>query len=90
MRTTLITSVFIFICAIQVGAADISTNKQGAGQNFEQKKAEIIQHIEKRIALSQEEKACVHVATTNDGIRACKEKFRPAPKADNRTRNQEN
>ena len=86
MRTALMTAAFICICAIQAGAADSNSNRQGAGKNIEQKKAEILQHIQERITNSQAEIVCVKAARSHDELRACNEKYRPVKKDDNRSR----
>lgn len=87
MRTAIITAAIISICAIQAGATDINTNKQGAGQNIEQKKSEIVQHIQERITNSQAEISCVKAAQSHEELKICREKYRPAQKGDNRSWN---
>lgn len=86
MKTVLITSAFISICAIQAGAAELTTNQQGSGKNIELKKAEILQHIQDRITNSQAEIACVKAAQSHDELKACKEKYRPVKNNDKRGR----
>ena len=88
MKTGLIAVALTGICVIPAYAADTNTNPQGAGQNIEQKKVEILRHIDQRIANSQAEKVCVQAAKSHDDIKACREKYRPKPKADNQNRNQ--
>ena len=88
MKTSLIAAVLTGIFVIPAYAADSNTNPQGSGQNIAQKKAEILQHIDQRIANSQSEKVCVQAAKSHDEIKACREKYRPKPKADNQNRNQ--
>ncbi|MEI7815883.1 MAG: hypothetical protein WCI45_01715 [Desulfuromonadales bacterium] len=79
MRTPLIISAFIFICAIESDAADPNIYPQGAGKNIEQKRTEILQHIQERVTNSQAEITCVKTAASHEEFRACHEKYRPAP-----------
>jgi hypothetical protein len=84
MRTALITSAFICICAMQAGAAD--NNQQGTGKSIEQRKVEILKHIDQRISLSHQEKNCVQTAQSDTELRACWDKYRPVKKNDDRCR----
>jgi hypothetical protein len=88
MKTAVITAVLTGIFVIPAYAVDSTTDPQGSGQNIEQKKSEILQHIDQRIANSQAEKVCVQAAKSHDEIKACREKYRPKSKADNQNRNQ--
>jgi len=78
MRTPLIISAFICICAFQAGAADSNSNHQGI-IDIEQKRVEILQHIQERITNSQAEISCVKAAASHEEFKACHEKYRPAP-----------
>ncbi len=60
---------------------------QERGQTVEQKKAEIIKHVQDRIASSQSEITCLQAATTHDALRACREKYRPPRPHDDRRNN---
>jgi hypothetical protein len=88
MKTALIAAALTGICVITAFAADSSTNPQGSGQNFAQKKAEILKHIDLRIANSQEEKVCVQAAESHDGLMACREKYRPKAREERQNKNQ--
>lgn len=86
MRTTLLAA-FICICAIQATASDSGIDQHGGGRNVEQKKTEILQHIQERITNSQAEMACVNAAASHEEFKACHDKYRPAPpKQDKRSR----
>ncbi len=78
MKTKLMTAAFICICAISASAAHSDSNHQ----NIEQKKTEILQHIQERITNSEAEIVCVKSAQSHDELRTCKEKFRPPLKND--------
>lgn len=47
------------------------------GQNFEQKRSEILQHIDQRISNLQSFKSCVQAAKTHDDLRSCRQKYVP-------------
>lgn len=89
MRVALITSAFICAFAVQSGAADFGSGQAGFVQSIEQKRVEILQHIDQRIALSQQEKTCVQTAQSDIEFRACREKYRPARKEDHRAGNRQ-
>jgi hypothetical protein len=86
MKTVLIISAFISICAVQAGATDVNSNQNGTDQSFEQKRSEVLQHIQERISNSQAEITCVTAAQSRDELRSCHDKYRPARK--NEKRNQ--
>lgn len=44
---------------------------KGDGQNFEQHKAKILEHIDKRIAEGQKRRACVTAAADPAALKAC-------------------
>lgn len=66
-------------------AADTTavTKGQGQGLSFDQKKAELIRHIDERIANSQLEKTCAQAATSLSELQSCREKYRPQRKGTN-------
>jgi hypothetical protein len=43
----------------------------GSGQNFQQHKAEITQHISEHIAEAQKRLSCVQAASSHEAMRAC-------------------
>jgi hypothetical protein len=49
---------------------------KGSGDNFEQKKEELLKKIDERMRRLQERKSCVQAATTLDALSACREKFK--------------
>ncbi|NVN90795.1 MAG: hypothetical protein HXX11_09345 [Desulfuromonadales bacterium] len=87
MKTAIITVVLTGICTAPTFAADSDTGPKGQGKGIEQKKAEVIHHIEERIANSQAEIICVKSAQTHSELRSCHEKYRPQPKNERRERN---
>ena len=86
MKTALIITAFTYAAALPVCAADTNTNSQGTGKSIEQRRVEILMHIDQRIALSQEEKTCVHTAQSDTEFRACRDRYRPVKS--NHTSNQ--
>jgi len=86
MKATIMAVIFAGVCAIPAFAADNGNRPQGPGQgqgpgggqgqNYEQRKAEILKHIDQKIARNQEEKGCVQAAKSHDDLKACREKFR--------------
>jgi hypothetical protein len=86
MKTALIAAILTGALIVSAFAADSDTNPQGLGQDFEQKKSDVLKHIEQRIARVQEEKACVQSAKAHSDIRACREKFRVEMKQDHQNR----
>jgi hypothetical protein len=70
-------------------AADTNINPNDHGKNFEQRKAEILTHIEHKIVRAQEEKACVKSAKSHDELKACWKKSRPEPPKGDRPRHRE-
>jgi hypothetical protein len=78
MKTGLIAIVLTVISCSASFAEDIV----GKGQHFEQKKAEVLKHIDQRIARNQEERACVQAAANHDALKACREKFKAEMKSD--------
>jgi hypothetical protein len=74
------------ITALPVLAFDNPPRQMAPGPNFEQRKAEIINRIDQRIARIQEEKACVQAAQNHDDIRACREKFKEEMKGQQQRR----
>ncbi len=78
MKTALLAAVFT--CALAIPAFAFEGNSKGQGpqgQNFEQKKTEILQHFEQKITHIQAIKACVQAAKSHDDLRACKDKYPP-------------
>ena len=57
-------------------ATDTSSQGTQTGQNFDQVKAEAVEHINGRISRAQQELSCVKAAKTNAEIKACSQKFK--------------
>lgn len=49
----------------------------GPGPGFEEKRAEMLRHIEEKIARNHQEKACVQAARGFDDLRACRDRYVP-------------
>jgi hypothetical protein len=90
MKKAVAAAAFTVFCVTHAFAADTNIHPNGQGKNFEQKKAEILQHIEQKIVRDQEEKACVQSAKSHDELKACREKFRPEPPKGDRPQRREN
>ena len=63
------------LLATPVFAVD-SPQSKGPDSNFEQRKANVLKHIDMRIVRNQEEKSCVQAAQNPDDLKACREKFK--------------
>jgi len=84
MKTILIAAVISSMSVMPLLAADDTANSFEHGQGIEQKKAKMLQHIDQRIALSQQEKVCVQAAQSHADLISCREKFRPPKPGDDR------
>jgi hypothetical protein len=82
MKTAVIVALCAGMSVMPVYALESNPPPQGTGENFQQKKAGILQHIDKRIASSQEEKVCVQSAQSHNELKACRDKYRPKPHDD--------
>ena len=77
MRTILISVAVLCFSAAAAIAADSTVSSPDHSTGIEQKKAKMLQHIDQRMALSQQEKVCVQSALSHADLMACLEKFRP-------------
>lgn len=90
MRTAVIAAIVTAFCASPViGAAD-NLDQSGQEQGVEQKRDEMLRHIQERITNSQAEITCVSAARSHDELRACHEKFRPQRPVERRDNNRQN
>jgi hypothetical protein len=71
-----VSAVVTLMVAVPAFAVDNPPPQKGQGQNFEQRKAEIIKRIDERIARNQEEKTCVQGANNHNDLKACRDKFK--------------
>jgi len=77
MKRALIAAAVVLSLAFAVSAfADERQPSNNPGQNFEQRKAEILKMMDERIAGIQEEKSCVQAAKSHEDLKACREKHR--------------
>ncbi len=78
--------------AIDSGGPPQSRSAQGGpppprpGEDFGQMKAEILKRIDERLGRLQQVKACIQSAKTRENARACREKFEPRDRPENRKR----
>jgi hypothetical protein len=72
LALSFLTAAFVFACFVNNGySASASPAK------FEQRKAQQLRRLEIRIAQMQEQRTCVSAATSQDAIKACRERFKP-------------
>ena len=76
MKTVMIAMAVSILFAAPAFAADDAPQFKGPGPSFEQRKSDILKHIDERIARNQEEKTCVQAAKNHDDLKACREKFK--------------
>lgn len=86
MRALVIAAV-VCICAVRAIASESAPEAKGGARSIEQKKAEILQHIQERIANSQAEMTCVKAAASHEEFKACHEKYRPSPQKNDKRPN---
>lgn len=77
MKSVLIALLTVAVAVQAYSADEQSSTPRGNGKGIEQKKAEIIRHIEERIANSKLELTCVQSAKSHDELKACREKYKP-------------
>jgi len=58
-------------------AAENYQPQQARGPGLEARKAEVLKHIDERIAGIEQVRACVQAANCREDLRACKDKFGP-------------
>ncbi len=68
---------FSIAIAITLAFALPALAQQARGPGFEERKAEVLKHIDERIARNEQEKACVQAAMSHQDLMACKDKFAP-------------
>jgi Spy/CpxP family protein refolding chaperone len=73
-RFVIAAAVLSLAVAAAAFAADSGTAPKGPNMSFEERKAEVLKHIDTRVTSLQEEKTCVQAAKTQDELRACKQK----------------
>jgi len=76
MKTVMIAMAVSILIAAPAFAADNAPQPKGPGPSFEQRKSDILKHIDERIARNQEEKTCVQAAKNHDDLKACRDKIR--------------
>lgn len=76
-RGLIAAAVLSLVVAAAAFAAESGTvpNRQGGqGMTFEERKADVLKHLDTRMSSLQEEKACVQAAKNHDDLRACRQK----------------
>jgi hypothetical protein len=73
MALSFLTTAFVFACNVNNGYS-----ASASPARFEQRKAQHLKRLEMRIAQMQEQRTCVSAATSQDAIKACRERFKPA------------
>ncbi len=78
-------AVLIALCLVTPALAiDGSGPPPRPGQDFQQIKAEILKRIDERLARIQQERSCIQAARNHQDARACREKFGPRDRPENR------
>jgi hypothetical protein len=73
-RFVIAAAVLSLVVAAAAFAADSGTAPKGPNMSFEERKAEVLKHIDTRLISLQEEKTCVQAAKSQDDLHACKQK----------------
>jgi hypothetical protein len=85
MKEVTLAALILLCLAIPAVAADVGGQPQDrSGRDFQQTKAEILKRIDERLARIQQERACVEAARSHEDARACREKFGPRDRPENR------
>lgn len=71
MKKLLVTGLCLFSLA-----AFADNHEEGEGKTFEEKKANMLQQIDSKIAHMNEMKSCVSAAADKDALKACREKMK--------------
>lgn len=75
MKRTIIVAVILLLAfAAPVIAVEGDQTPKGPGQNFDQRKADILKRLDTEIANAQQTKGCVQEAKNHEEIKACMEK----------------
>lgn len=64
------------LCLFSLAAFADHHEEDDKGKTFEEKKANMLQHIDKRISNMNEMKSCVSAAADKDALKACREKMK--------------
>lgn len=68
-----LTAALVFACTVKNGYSAAASPAR-----FEERKAQQLRRLEMRIAQMQEQRTCIAAATSEDAIKACRERFKPA------------
>ena len=77
MKRALLMAVLLSLALVVPAFAAESGSPTGSGPSFDEKKTQILKHIEERNAKLQQEKSCVGAAKDDNDLKACREKFAP-------------
>ena len=73
-RVLIAAAVLSLVVVAPAFAADSGTAPKGQGMSFDERKADILKHLDTRMSDLQEEKACVQAAKNHDDLKACRQK----------------
>lgn len=73
-RYVIAAAVLSLVFAAAAFAADSGAPQKGPGLSFEERRGEVLKHIDTRLTSLQAEKVCVEAARNQDDLRACKQK----------------
>ena len=82
MKTVFLAMLLISFWIIPAQAADTTTPSPRL--TVGQKRAEMLEKLNEKIARVQQEMACVQAASSHGELKACREKFRPEQKEERR------
>lgn len=78
MKSSMLAALFLIVSAVPSLAVDDAVKPpREIGAKFEEKKIEILQRIDDRIAREQQFKGCVQAAKSRADVKACREKHHP-------------
>jgi hypothetical protein len=73
-RVLIAAAVLSLVVAAAAFAADSGQAPKGQSMSFEERKADILKHLDTRMSFLQEETACVQAARNHDDLKACRQK----------------
>ena len=75
-RGVIAAAVLSLVVSAAAFAADSGTAPKGQGMSFEERKTDILRHLDTRISFLQGEKSCVQAAKSQDDLKICRDKHR--------------
>lgn len=78
MKTAIIAAILACVSVMPAFAGQEDNNQREQQRPvFEQRKADILQRIQRREGKIREEKACIQAARSHEEVRLCREKYGP-------------